>query len=65
MPAAAAAATAPNTAGDAWCAAHCAKSAWLTVNALKRMFACDAPQYSAQCPFHTAAPSAESGVNQM
>ena len=28
------------------------------------MLACDGPQYSAQCPFHDAAPSVESGVNQ-
>ena len=27
------------------------------------MFACDAPQYSVQKPFHACVPSAESGVN--
>src|SRR6476660_3418106 len=46
-PAGAGAATAPNAAGVCWCAAHDAKSCGVTVNTLKRMFACDDPQYSA------------------
>src|SRR5690348_2197367 len=44
-------ATAPNAAGVSWWAAHDAKCSGDTVNTLNRMFACDAPQYSAHMPF--------------
>jgi hypothetical protein len=53
-----------NAGPDFWCAAHRSKSASGTVNARNFMFACDAPQYSAQKPFHTSEPIVESGVNQ-
>src|SRR5688572_24282616 len=54
-----------NVAFCAWCAIQLANCSGVTVNALKRMFACDVPQYSAQKPLN-ASPfaSTESGVIQ-
>jgi hypothetical protein len=58
-------ATAPNFAGSFCPATHESNCCWPTVNTLKRMFACDAPQYSAQNPFHTLLEIEVSGVYHM
>src|SRR5690606_31471866 len=60
----AAGATAPNAAGDCWCATQRSNSAGCTVKVRNFMFACDTPQNSAQNPFHALDSIVESGVNQ-
>src|SRR5438552_19208861 len=55
-------ATAPNLAGIFWPAIHESNCACVTVKTLKRMFACDEPQYSAQNPFQTLLAIELSGV---
>src|SRR5438046_850865 len=55
-----------NAGPDVWCATQLANCSGVTVNALKRMLACDVPQYSAQNPLNASPSGAvESGVNQM
>src|SRR5688500_317508 len=59
-PGAGTAGAALNAAGVCWCATQLSNCSGDTVNARKRMFACDVPQYSAQNPLN--APSVvESG----
>src|SRR5436190_4284581 len=53
-----------NAAGVCWCASQLSNSSGATTKVRKRMFACDAPQYSTQKPLYAVDP-AESGVNQM
>ena len=53
-----------NAAGLNWCDTQPSNSAGVTTNVRKRMFACDAPQYSLQLPLKTVVLSDVSGVNQ-
>jgi hypothetical protein len=57
--------TAPKRAGIFCPAIHESNCEGVTVNTLKRMFACDAPQYSTQKPFQTVLAVEESGVYHM
>ena len=57
--------TAPNRAGIFCPAIHDSNCCGVTVKTLKRMFACDAPQYSTQNPFHTLLAVEVSGVYHM